>query len=65
MHGIKPAIEVAKSAATEAKGEDRGESTGLVETLVLSGGSFAEYARLLILDTTEEQMEEITDPWVY
>jgi len=39
MDDIKPDIEVAKSEATEAKGKDRGENTGLMEPLVLSGGS--------------------------
>ena len=39
MDDIKLDIEVAKSEATEAKGQDRGENTGLMEPLVLSGGS--------------------------
>ena len=39
MDDIKLDIKVAKSEATEAKGQDRGENTGLMEPLVLSGGS--------------------------
>ena len=39
MDDIKPDMEVVKSEATEAKGQDRGENTGLMEPLVLSGGS--------------------------
>jgi len=39
MDNIEPDIKVAKLEATEAKGQDRGENTGLMDPLVLSGGS--------------------------
>ena len=39
MVDIETAMEVAKSAASTAKGEDRGEGTSLMEPLVLSEGS--------------------------
>lgn len=39
MDEIEPAIEVANSKDKAAQGEDRGESTGLMEPLLLSSGS--------------------------
>ncbi len=39
MDDVEPDIKVAKSEATEVKGRDRGENTGQMEPLVLSGGS--------------------------